>query len=354
MRIKQITNIANGLYLFGLFFVPVIVTAGPKEEFAALETQLLKAQEEFQKDPASGGKSDPRLAILNKMDALGMTTADKSAGTFIAIWAFNYSWQLDLDLPNLFARFERIVRSDLNDPSLGDAILVIPDAYKKSPAAPRWIDLLSRIVETTTRESTRLDALSVLGQVQLREEMFSQARATFERLLKAAGTDREFSRLAKAHIFEIDHLQMDMTAPDFSFKTLDGKEFKLSSLRGKVVLLNFWATWCAPCVAKIPELKGIAARLKDRGLGEKFEILNISLDDFREVLDGVVQSQSIPGIQAWDPAGRDNPIAEMYNVQKLPVWFVIDDKGVIRGKSYTGNDLSGSVEVGLKSLAGSK
>lgn len=67
-------------------------------------------------------------------------------------------------------------------------------------------------------------------------------------------------------------------APDFSVTTLDGQELSLASLRGKVILVNFWATWCPPCRAEIPEFIEAYAELKDRGL----EILGFSVDDLPE------------------------------------------------------------------------
>ncbi|MBI1826704.1 MAG: redoxin domain-containing protein [Planctomycetes bacterium] len=349
----------SAILLLNLLSSPVL--AGPRKEFDALEAQLLKAHEAFRAhsgdseqkaangaaQPATG---DPRLAILHRMDALASSSVGSSDGAFISIWTFNYSWQLDLDLANLFARFERVTRNDINDASVGDVLTAIPDTYKRSGTPQGWLTLIAKIADGATRESTRLDAMHILGQLQLKEGMTREARVTFERLGKAAAPGTDFARFAKNYLFEIDHLQIGMTAPDFAAKTLDGREIKLSSLRGKIVLLNFWATWCAPCMAKMPELQSIVARAKERNLSDRFEILGVSLDDFREVLEDAVRSRGLPGTQTWDPAGRENPIAEMYNVQNVPVWYVIDDKGVIRAKSTVNRELSESVESALKQI----
>lgn len=69
-------------------------------------------------------------------------------------------------------------------------------------------------------------------------------------------------------------------------------------------------------------------RLKDK----PFEILAISLDDERDILAHMLENKKVPGIHTWDDKGRENPIAEQYNVLDLPVWYLLDDKGVIRAR----------------------
>ncbi len=66
--------------------------------------------------------------------------------------------------------------------------------------------------------------------------------------------------------------------------------------------------------------------------GKPFEILAISLDDHRDILAYMLKNKKVPGIHTWDDKGRENPIAEQYNVLDLPVWYLLDDKGVIRAR----------------------
>lgn len=78
--------------------------------------------------------------------------------------------------------------------------------------------------------------------------------------------------------------------------------------------------------------------------GKPFEILAISLDDIRELLVHVVDEQKIPGIQTWEESGRENRIAELYNANALPVWYLLDEKGVIRARDPFGDKLIPAIE----------
>ncbi len=86
------------------------------------------------------------------------------------------------------------------------------------------------------------------------------------------------------------------------------------------------------------------SRLKDK----PFEILAVSLDDERHALTHMLEHMKIPGIHTWDDKGRENPIAERYNVLSLPTWYLIDEKGVIRARDPFGDALIPAAEAILK------
>ncbi len=82
--------------------------------------------------------------------------------------------------------------------------------------------------------------------------------------------------------------------------------------------------------------------------GKPFEILSVSLDDLREMLVHVVEEKKVPGVQTWEKSGRENPIAEMYNANGLPSWFLLDEKGVIRARDSFDDALIPAIESILK------
>lgn len=115
------------------------------------------------------------------------------------------------------------------------------------------------------------------------------------------------------------------TAPDVEFASLQGKnEIKLSSLRGKVVLLDFWASWCAPCQEELPLLDDMAVRLKDKDI----EIVGLSIDESKADAEKFLKRKSSWALTlGHDP---EQSVADQFKPPKMPTSYVIDRKGVVR------------------------
>jgi peroxiredoxin len=117
-----------------------------------------------------------------------------------------------------------------------------------------------------------------------------------------------------------------MPAKDFTVPLLSGASYTLSQDQGKVVLIDFWATWCPPCVAEIPQLKDVYAQIKERG----FEIIGISLDSDREVLENFTRQKDLPWRIGFSGNGMDDEVAKLYRVDSAPRYLLVDRKGVVR------------------------
>ena len=128
-------------------------------------------------------------------------------------------------------------------------------------------------------------------------------------------------------------------AIDFSVKDLDGNDLSLEKYRGKVVLLDFWAVWCAPCIAEMPNVKQVYEKYKE----DNFQIIGISLDDNRDTLVGYLEKEGITWPQFFDANGRKNQVAEMYGIRAIPHMYLIDGDGVVRKSDVRGPALEPAV-----------
>jgi peroxiredoxin len=111
-------------------------------------------------------------------------------------------------------------------------------------------------------------------------------------------------------------------APDFTVTDTAGKTFKLSALRGTPVILNFWATWCPPCRAELPELQAGSQRLAGQ-----VAIVGLNQGETPEQVKGFVQQM---GLTFQIPLDEDMNVSRVYGVRNLPTTFFIDRSGVIR------------------------
>ena len=126
-------------------------------------------------------------------------------------------------------------------------------------------------------------------------------------------------------------------ALDFQVTDLKGEELSLEKYRGQVVLLDFWATWCGPCIAEIPNVKRTYEKYKD----QKFEIIGISLDRSITPLEEYIQKKELGWVHYWDNAGK---VSNMYKVRGIPSTFLIDGEGTIRKTNLRGHALEHAVE----------
>ena len=117
-------------------------------------------------------------------------------------------------------------------------------------------------------------------------------------------------------------------------RTVDGKQFSTADLKGKVILVDFWATWCAPCIAELPRVKKLYADYHDKDL----EILGVSCDRSEAALTTyLAKNPDMPWTQLFEPDAAWHPLAKQYGVMGIPTMFVIDRNGVCRSVTARSN-----------------
>jgi len=128
-------------------------------------------------------------------------------------------------------------------------------------------------------------------------------------------------------------------APSFSVKSHVGEELSLEKFRGKIVLLDFWASWCLPCRIDMPEVKKI---WKQYG-GDRFAIIGINLDSSRPPFEAYMKEEGITWLQYYDGLGWGNKISRLYGVYSIPQTVLIDQEGVIRATGLRGEGLAAKI-----------
>jgi len=137
---------------------------------------------------------------------------------------------------------------------------------------------------------------------------------------------------------------VNFPAPEIEGTDANGKRFRLSDYKGKVVLLDFWASWCGYCMKLVPHEKALVKSLE----GKPFVMLGVSADDTPEELKEAEQKHQLPWRSWWD---KGNSIQRRWGVEGLPTLFVIDPKGVVRYRfEGVGPTTEEDLEAAIKDL----
>ena len=192
-------------------------------------------------------------------------------------------------------------------------------------------------------------ASQILGNTYIEMGRFDEAEKLFRSIVAegsgADGPSRQMAAMMIERMETLKKLRIGAKAIDFAVTAIDGKEIALEQYRGKVVLLDFWATWCAPCRAEMPNVKAVYKKNHSRG----FDIIGISMDDNKAKFDNYIKEQNVDWRQIFDGRGWKAELGQKYAISSIPATFLLDRSGVIRYKNLRGRELEEAVK---KLLAG--
>ncbi len=138
------------------------------------------------------------------------------------------------------------------------------------------------------------------------------------------------------HMELVKPVSVGHAAPDFSIPGIDGKTIKLTDYKGKYVMLDFWASWCAPCRKENPNVVKLYQQYHPKGL----DIVGISLDENKDAWQKAINDDRLMWAHGSELLNFNGPVVQRYQVQAIPSNFILDPSGKIIAKNITGNDLA--------------
>ncbi|MDE0018843.1 MAG: redoxin family protein [Candidatus Poribacteria bacterium] len=230
------------------------------------------------------------------------------------------------------------------------------DFYKElesdNPLYERWTAVMGKIQVVFEEQLVRhpddwnivrmlTEIQEALGNTAAAEKVFKKSQKVYEKQLEQDADDRSALRgLANIHE-KLGNIELaseyqvkadpslgwvGQVLPDFSAAVdLDGTPISLADYRGKVVLLDFWAVWCGPCLGEIPRIKAVYEKYHDKG----FDVIGVSLDEDAAVLREFIKEKEIPWRQIFDGQKWAGHLVQQYGVRGIPAPFLIDREGKV-------------------------
>ena len=283
--------------------------------------------------------SADKVTITGSVKDLGNTfKVEGSPETTIFIEYNNLSKSRDIKLDSLNKAFQLLMETNKMDSKRMDSLSAIFETPYNSIINQSNILMVDKISKNTNMYS------SIMAIQALDPDKYSDLYKSLD-----AGLSKKFPKDKNVIMFHEVVERMLSTnvgqfAPEISLPSPDGKEIALSSLKGKLVLIDFWASWCGPCRKEMPNVVKIYSKFKNKG----FEIYGVSLDQDKEKWMEAITKDGINWPQVSDLKYWDNVAARIYNVQGIPYTVLIDKDGKIIAKNLRGQELEKKIAEVLK------
>lgn len=217
-------------------------------------------------------------------------------------------------------------------------------------SAEERVALIKEVVEKVAASKFAQQDVSTatrLGDVLANSGQADQAGTLYDELAKMARDSDEAKFKRNAEIFEAIGRRVRLPGHFMALegKLLKGGELDWQSYRGKVVLVDFWATWCGPCIGELPNVKECYKKYHDKG----FEVIGVSLDKSKDQLVTFLEKEQIPWEQMFDETvqasnGWNHPMVRHYGINGIPAAFLVDKEGNVVSMAARGEELPNLLE----------
>ena len=200
------------------------------------------------------------------------------------------------------------------------------------------MDSIGTIITGRMEDFIKANPQSIVSAIALQSIMTGMADSTVANLYNGLDTAVQNSMYGErigTMVAMAQKTSIGSAAPDFTMSTPQGDSFSLSSLKGKYVLIDFWASWCGPCRAENPNVVATYQKYQDKN----FTILGVSLDNDEAAWKKAIKDDHLNWHQVSDLKQWDNAAAKLYGVQAIPANFLLDPDGKIIAKDLRGPEL---------------
>lgn len=189
------------------------------------------------------------------------------------------------------------------------------------------------------KNSSSLAGLAIIDK--LPPEEYIEYYEKLDAGLTKALPENSYTKMFHSRVSELNRISIGSEAPEITLNTPDGKTIALSSLRGKVVLIDFWASWCRPCRAENPNVVKMYNTYKDKG----FDIYSVSLDKEKDAWVKAIADDNL----SWPSHVSDlgfwqSSVVKLYNISGIPFTCLLDKEGKVAAKGLRGDELEAKVK----------